>query len=174
MQQSFRVLLVEDDDSLRVCLGEFLADHGWDVGLAASGPEAIELALRQRFDFSILDFHLPNGTTGIEVFRRLCALRPLPAILMSGAANRDETSLCLQAGIFTFLRKPLDLERLRHSVHLLISHHFGGPVGFPVAPIDPRAAAQRLPRPGAHVRPRSNPRPDPRGPQVPPPEGPTH
>ena len=85
MQQSFRVLLVEDDDSLRVCLGEFLADHGWDVGLAASGPEAIELALRQRFDFSILDFHLPNGTTGLDVFRRLCALRPLPAILMSGA-----------------------------------------------------------------------------------------
>ena len=30
-QQSFRVLLVEDDDSLRVCLGEFLADHGWNV-----------------------------------------------------------------------------------------------------------------------------------------------
>jgi DNA-binding NtrC family response regulator len=150
MQQSFRVLLVEDDDSLRVCLGEFLADHGWDVGLAASGPEAIELALRQRFDFSILDFHLPNGTTGLDVFRRLCALRPLPAILMSGAANRDEATLALQAGIFTFLRKPLDLDRLRQSVHLLISHHFGGPLGFPVAPVQMASArpiAPALPRP---------------------------
>ena len=126
-QQSFRVLLVEDDDSLRVCLGEFLSDHGWNVGLAANAAEAIELAMRQRFDFSILDFHLPNGTTGIEVFRRICAVRPLPAILMSGAANRDETAMAMQAGIFTFLRKPLDLERLRQSMHLLIQHHFGWP-----------------------------------------------
>lgn len=130
-QQSFRVLLVEDDDSLRVCLGEFLADHGWNVGLAATAAEAIELAMRQRFDFSILDFHLPNGTTGLEVFRRICAVRPLPAILMSGGANRDEAALALQAGIFTFLRKPLDLERLRQSMHMLIEHHFGGPVGWP-------------------------------------------
>jgi DNA-binding response OmpR family regulator len=105
---------------------------------AANAAEAIELAMRQRFDFSILDFHLPNGTTGIEVFRRICAVRPLPAILMSGAANRDETAMAMQAGIFTFLRKPLDLERLRQSMHLLIQHHFGGPVGWPNPAPQPR------------------------------------
>lgn len=156
MQQSFRVLLVEDDDSLRVCLGEFLADHGWEVGLAASGAEAIELACRKRFDFSILDFHLPNGTTGLEVFRRLCALRPLPAILMSGAANRDEATVALQAGFFRFLRKPLDLEHLRQSVQLLITHHFGGPLVHP-APSPQRAPNARPVRPTR--TPRSKPRP---------------
>jgi DNA-binding NtrC family response regulator len=119
MQQSFRVLLVEDDDSLRVCLGEFLADHGWSVALCASGNEAI------------IDFHLADGQTGLDVFRRLSSMRPLPAILMSGAANREETALAMQAGVFTFLRKPLELERLRHSVQLLIHHHFGGPLGWP-------------------------------------------
>jgi|SRR5262245_32617238 len=131
MQQSFRVLLVEDDDSLRVCLGEFLTDHGWSVALCASGNEAIRLASAQRFDFSILDFHLADGQTGLDVFRRLSSVRPLPAILMSGAANREETALAMQAGVFTFLRKPLELERLRHSVQLLIHHHFGGPLGWP-------------------------------------------
>ncbi len=145
MHQSFRVLLVEDDDSLRVCLGEFLADHGWDVGLAADGMQAIELAQRQRFDFSILDFHLPGGATGLEVFRRLCALRPLPAILMSGAASRDEASMALQAGIFTFLRKPLDLERLRLSVETLIQHHFGGPIALPNPAAKPPASWPCLP-----------------------------
>lgn len=152
MHQSFRVLLVEDDDSLRVCLGDFLADHGWDVGLAASGTEALELFRRQRFDFSILDFHLPNGTTGLDVFRRLCALRPLPAILMSGAANRDEATLAIQAGFFQFLRKPLDLEHLRQSVNLLITHHFGGPLGWPVAP-QPRPTNPRSPTPPRTPRP---------------------
>ena len=135
MLQSFRVLLVEDDDSLRVCLGEFLADLGWDVGLASSAREALRLAMSQRFDFSILDFHLPDGQTGLEVFRRISSVRPLPAILMSGAANRDEAVEALQAGVFTFLRKPLDLERLRASVQLLITHHFGGPLARPQPPL---------------------------------------
>ncbi len=139
------MLLVEDDDSLRVCLGEFLADHGWEVALAASGGEAIRLAMAKRFDFSILDFHLADGQTGLDVFRRICSVRPLPAILMSGAANRDEASRALQAGIFTFLRKPLELERLRQSVQLLIRHHFGGPVGWPRPPMPPGS-----PGPGLH------------------------
>lgn len=129
--QSFRVLLVEDDDSLRICLGEFLADHGWIVSATGLGGEAIQLARQQRFDFSILDFHLPDGTTGLQVLQAIRAFRPLPAILMSGEANREETTLAQREGVFTFLRKPLELERLRQSVQLLIQHHFGGPLGHP-------------------------------------------
>ncbi|MGE3171596.1 MAG: response regulator [Planctomycetota bacterium] len=155
-QQSFRVLLVEDDDSLRVCLGEFLADHGWQVEAAARGCEAIELARTTRFDFSILDFHLPDGTTGLEVFRRICQVRPLPAILMSGAADREETTQALRAGVFTFLRKPLDLVRLRHSVQLLIQHHFGGPLllgDWPATPAPrPQGRPSRRPLPPAPGR----------------------
>ncbi|MSR39927.1 MAG: response regulator [Planctomycetes bacterium] len=131
MLQSFRVLLVEDDDSLRICLGEFLADNGWDVVATALGNEAIRIAREQRFDFSILDFHLLDGRTGLEVFQTIRTFRPLPAILMSGAASREEAVIAQQAGVFTFLRKPLELERLRQSVHHLIQHHFGGPLVQP-------------------------------------------
>ena len=130
--QSFRVLLVEDDDSLRVCLGEFLQGQGWQVAAAGDGKEALRLARSQSFDFSILDFHLPDGTTGLEVFRQIRTFHPLPAILMSGAANRDDAALALQAGVFTFLRKPLELGHLRQSVQLLIRHHFGSPPGWPL------------------------------------------
>jgi CheY-like chemotaxis protein len=129
--QNYRVLLVEDDDSLRVCLGEFLAGQGWQVAAVGDGTEALRLARSQTFDFSILDFHLPDGTTGLEVFRQIRAIRPLPAILMSGAANRDDAKQALQAGVFTFLRKPLELEHLRQSVQKLIHHHFGPPPSWP-------------------------------------------
>lgn len=140
MPQSFRVLLVEDDDSLRCCLGEFLASHGWDVAATACGQEAMVLAQRQRFDFSILDFHLP-GTTGPDLFRQLVAIRPLPAILMSGLATREEAAAARHAGFFIFLRKPLELERLRQSVQLLIRTHFGGPLArHPALPVVPPAA----------------------------------
>ncbi|MBL8752372.1 MAG: response regulator [Planctomycetes bacterium] len=127
MVQSFRVLLVEDDDSLRSCLGEFLASHGWEVGATGHAMEALRLMQTQRFDFSLLDFHLP-GMTGMQLFQRLAAMRPLPAILMSGLATAEEAAAAQHAGFFAFLRKPLDLARLRQSLELLIRTHFGGPL----------------------------------------------
>lgn len=140
MAQSFRVLLVEDDDSLRSCLSEFLAGHGWDVGATGFAAEALRMAQRQRFDFSLLDFHLP-GMTGLELFQQLASSRPLPAILMSGLASAEEAAAAQHAGFFAFLRKPLDLVRLRGSLHQLIQTHFGGPL----APRDP--ARLHLPQP---------------------------
>ena len=127
MAQSFRILLVEDDDSLRACLGEFLASQGWGVASTAFASEALALVNRQRFDFSLLDFHLPE-TTGPELLQQLAAVRPLPSILMSGLANAVEIRAAQQAGFFTFLRKPLDLNHLRQSLEHLIQSHFGGPL----------------------------------------------
>jgi DNA-binding NtrC family response regulator len=147
MSQSFRVLLVEDDDSLRVCLDEYFASRGWSVTATAFGKEAIMLARSQRFDFSILDFHLPE-TTGLEVFRTIAATRPLPAILMSGLASADEAAQAMQAGVFSFLRKPLDLDHLRRAVETLIQHHFGGPIVPAPGKTSPgRSSASRTPAP---------------------------
>ncbi len=122
MTHGIRVLLVEDDDPLRGCLGEFLASRGLDVAATAFGTEAIQLALTQRFDFSILDFHLP-GMTGLEVLNAIRRVRPLPSIMMSGLASAEEARAAQQAGVFTFLRKPLDLAELRRTVDLLVQHH---------------------------------------------------
>lgn len=147
MSQTFRVLLVEDDDSLRCCLGEFLSGQGWEVAATGFGAEAVAWTQRRRFDFSILDFHLP-GITGLELFQQLRAIRPLPAILISGLASIEEAAAARHAGFFTFLRKPLELDRLRQSVQQLIQTHFGGPLGWPVAPQDLRSPRDlRRPRP---------------------------
>mgnify|MGYP001205312224 CR=1 FL=1 len=147
MLQSFRVLLVEDDDSLRSCLAEFLGSHGWEIGATAYGSDAMAMARRQRFDFTILDFHLPE-MTGLELFQQLAAIRPLPAILMSGLASAEEAAAARHAGFFTFLRKPLELDRLRQSVQQLIQAHFGGPVALPPARQRPFFETHPRPRPG--------------------------
>lgn len=143
MSQSFRVLLVEDDDSLRCCLVEFLASQGWEVGATAAATEALQLARQRRFDFSLMDFHLP-GMTGLQLFQQLVAMRPLPAILMSGLASAEEAAAAQHAGFFTFLRKPLDLARLRQSLEALIQTHFGGPL------IPLRMPSPQVPHPQPH------------------------
>ena len=145
MAQSFRILLVEDDDSLRDCLGEFLACQGWSVAATAYATEALRMAQRQRFDFSLLDFHLPE-TTGLELYHRLRSVRPLPSILMSGLATAHEAAAAREAGFFAFLRKPLDLARLRQSLEHLIQTHFGGPIA-PHLPASPPSTTHRTPPP---------------------------
>lgn len=140
MAQSFRILLVEDDDSLRDCLDDFLAAQGWSVAATAYATEALQLMRRQRFDFSLLDFHLPE-TTGLELYAQLQAVRPLPSILMSGLASAAEAAAARNAGFFAFLRKPLDLPRLRRSLDHLIQSHFGGPVA-PRLPTPPGRPTQ--------------------------------
>jgi DNA-binding NtrC family response regulator len=147
MAQSFRILLVEDNDSLRVSLGEFLASQGWDVASTAFATEALTMMRQQRFDFSLLDFHLPE-TTGPELLQQLASVRPLPSILMSGLANAAEVAAARQAGFFTFLRKPLDLNHLRQSLEHLIQSHFGGPLAPWNHP--PRNQSAPWDRPGGH------------------------
>ena len=110
MSRPFSVLLVEDDDPLRDVLVEYLHGSGFVVHATDRGDAAVELARAVEIDFSILDFHLP-GLTGLEVFRRIAAeIRPLPSILMSGAARPEETQAALEQGILEFLPKPLDLD----------------------------------------------------------------
>ena len=144
MAQSFRILLVEDDDSLRACLGEFLASQGWGVASTAFATEAMTLMSHNRFDFGLLDFHLPE-TTGPELLQQLAAVRPLPSILMSGLANAAEVAAAQRAGFFTFLRKPLDLNRLRQSLELLIQSHFGGPLTLSTRTLSTRTLLSKTP-----------------------------
>lgn len=120
MTRPISVLLVEDDDPLRAVLLELLRQRGWHVHAASRGDEAVEMARRVRLDCSILDLHLP-GLDGLEVYRRISAeIRPLPSILMSGEATGEEARRALELGMVEFLRKPLDLKRLRLALDELV------------------------------------------------------
>lgn len=125
MARPYSVLLVEDDDPLRGVLHELLRIWGWQVHATGEGSEAIAMARRIDFDFSILDLHLP-GITGCEVLRTInLQIRPLPSIMISGEASPEETEIAMQIGAFTLLRKPLDMAHLHRTLDHLIQHHFG-------------------------------------------------
>lgn len=123
MPTPYSVLLVEDDDPLRGALHDLLCRRGFHVYATGLGDEAIELARRVQLDFSILDMHL-RGTTGLEVLRTIMReVRPLPSIMISGAATTEEQRKALDLGVFSFLSKPIEADRLRSTLDLLIRHH---------------------------------------------------
>ena len=105
-----RILLVDDEESLRVTLAANLELEGYEVVEAASGEEALELAANQAFDIVLSDIRMP-GMNGVDLFRSLKAKWPtVPCVLMSAFSLEDLVASALSEGVFTLLPKPFDIQ----------------------------------------------------------------
>src|SRR5262249_51317216 len=109
-----RVLVIEDHPDGREGLRLFLRVCGYEVQVAADGPEGVERALAWRPDVVISDIGLP-ALAGYEVARRLPAalggaVRVIALTAYGGAADRDRG---LRAGFDEYLVKPADPDHLR-------------------------------------------------------------
>jgi two-component system, OmpR family, response regulator MprA len=107
-----QVLLVDDDRALRDAVGRALRLEGFDVTLAADGPEALELALTRLPDVVVLDVAMPS-MSGLEVCRRIRDGGARTSVLMLTAKDgvRDRV-LGLDAGADDYLTKPFELDEL--------------------------------------------------------------
>lgn len=126
-EKAMRILLADDDVSVRSSLSDFLRSEGYVIYEADSGLAALEILQRERLNmsFSIMDVDMP-GMTGIEVvkvFRR--EVGTLPFILMSGDDSRERQAEAMAAGAFSLLTKPIGIDLLRYSMRRLLEHHYG-------------------------------------------------
>jgi len=109
-----RILLAEDDSSLRDTIAEALRGQGYDVTAVANGAAAMEALAGDPFDGAVLDGLLPK-MTGFDVAKQLRATSPRTGvILMSGVfkSNAQQTDQLQQTGAKGFLVKPFELSRL--------------------------------------------------------------
>ncbi len=109
-----RLLLVEDDSSVAVVALELLEGLGLEVRAVETGPQALDLLKRERFDMMLSDVVMPGGMTGIEL-ARICG-RDYPemrVVLTSGYAGEDVDAALADAP-WPFLRKPYSGEQLAH------------------------------------------------------------
>jgi len=85
------VLVVDDEEHHRLLYREELEDAGYEVVLAGSGPEAVEIASRQHIDIVVLDIAMP-GMDGIETMSRLFNInRCLPVVIHTAYSDfRDD------------------------------------------------------------------------------------
>src|SRR5713226_1716955 len=115
-----KILIVDDEQSIRTTLGKILEDEGHRTALCDSGEEALAQFARDEFDLIILDLWLP-GVDGMSVLERLRSAGAPPVIVISGHGNIDTAVRATRLGAFDFLEKPLSLERVILTINHALS-----------------------------------------------------
>jgi DNA-binding response OmpR family regulator len=107
-----RVLVVDDDATVRDVVARYLGDAGYRVDLAADGEGALEAVARDRPDAVVLDLMLP-GTSGLDVCRALRAGQRPPAIVMLTALGEEDDRIRgLELGADDYVSKPFSPREL--------------------------------------------------------------
>jgi CheY-like chemotaxis protein len=106
------ILVVDDEESLRITLAGNLELEGHQVVEASTGEEALGLVRQRPVDVVLADIRMP-GLHGVELYRHLRRERPgLPVVLMTAFAHESLVSDALAEGVFTVLPKPFDMAHL--------------------------------------------------------------
>ncbi|MGN6088640.1 MAG: response regulator [Actinomycetales bacterium] len=105
------LLLVEDDDGIRVSLRLALEDRGFVVHEASDGETAVDLFASAKPDAVVLDVMLP-GIDGLEACRRIRRLSDVPVIMVSARTDSHDIVAGLEAGADDYVRKPFVVAEL--------------------------------------------------------------
>ena len=107
-----RILVIDDERSIRNTLKEILEYEKYAVELAEDGAKGLEKVKNAEFDVILCDIKMP-GLDGIEVLEKLVEFTPdTPVVMISGHGNIDTAVDSIKKGAFDYIEKPLDLNRL--------------------------------------------------------------
>jgi len=106
-----KILVVDDEKSIRNTLREILEYEKFIVDEASDGMEAIEKVRENRYDVILLDIKMPK-MDGIEVLEQLMKLTDAPVVMISGHGTVETVVEAIKKGAYDYITKPLDLNRL--------------------------------------------------------------
>ncbi len=107
-----KILLVDDDEALRVAVAQGLALRGFDVAAFDNAPAALKAVSRDFDGVIVSDVRMP-GMDGLALFQRAQAIDPdIPVLLITGHGDVAMAVAALQDGVYDFVSKPFPMERL--------------------------------------------------------------
>ena len=122
MSEQGKMLIVDDELSVRDSLAKWFREEGYEVGTAEDANSALSRLAENRWDVALLDIKM-RGTDGIELQRRIHELDPnLTVIMMTGYASVDTAVTALKNGAYDYVTKPLDPDEIAHLVKKALAH----------------------------------------------------
>ena len=122
MESQGKLLIVDDELSVRDSLGKWFREEGYEIGTAESASDALTRMAENKWDVALLDIKM-RGTDGIELQRRLHEMDPdLIVIMMTGYASVETAVTALKNGAYDYVSKPLDPDEIAHLVKKARAH----------------------------------------------------
>jgi len=106
-----RILVVDDESSIRRTLKDILEFEKHQVEVASNGQEALDFINDEDFDVVLLDIKMPE-MDGMEVLERITKMKDIPVVMISGHGNIETAVEAIRKGAYDFIVKPPDLNRL--------------------------------------------------------------
>ena len=128
MDTRTRLLVVDDDPSVRAMLREYLEDHGFAVAEAGSGAQMRECIERELPDVVLLDLRLP-GEDGLTLARYLREHYDLGIIMVTASGDVIDRVVGLELGADDYIAKPFDPRELLARVKSVLRRHAGAAAG---------------------------------------------
>ena len=117
-----RLLVVDDEESLRITTAAILEKEGYHVDTASSGDEAIALLADKDYDLVLTDLHMEGGD-GLSVLNQIRRHSPLTiSVVLTGFASVESAIAALQEGAYDYLVKPCDIDSMKHTIRRGVEH----------------------------------------------------
>jgi DNA-binding NtrC family response regulator len=111
-----KILVVDDDQQMRLDLSEILSMEGYDVDSAGSGEEALELVKKNGYDIVISDLKMP-GMSGMELLAHIKRLKPeIRVIMITAYATIESAVEAMRRGASDYISKPFKINEIEVAV----------------------------------------------------------
>ena len=122
MSTQGKLLIVDDELSVRDSLAKWFHEEGYEVGIAEDANDALTRLAESDWDAALVDIKM-HGIDGIELQRRIHELKPeLIVIMMTGYASVETAVTALKNGAYDYVTKPLDPDEIAHLVKKALAH----------------------------------------------------
>lgn len=124
LQNTAKLLIVDDDAEIRQLLGQFLNKYGYEVVLAHNGSTMLEALAKAAIDLVILDIMMP-GEDGFELCRRVRKTSHVPILMLSAVGEETDRIVGLEIGADDYLSKPFNPRELLARIRAILRRSEG-------------------------------------------------
>ena len=117
---AFNILVVDDEEFIRVNLKNILQDENYNLFLSANGQGALDIVEKENVDLALLDMNLPD-MNGIDILKKIKKIYPdLLVIIITGYASVESAVEALKAGAYDYIKKPFKADAIRLIIRLAL------------------------------------------------------
>ena len=127
------MLVIDDDPTMTEVVSRYLEREGFVVAHAGDGDTGLREAIETLPDLVVLDLMLP-GIDGLEVFRRLREVAPIPVVMLTARGDEDDRVAGLELGADDYVSKPFSPRELTARVRAVLRRASGG-ITEAIAPV---------------------------------------